>query len=356
MSGHSFSFAFLLVIAGGLLTGSFAFPMKHLGRWKWENIWLAYSLFGLLLLPCGVIGWTVPNLPGIYSQLPPERALAILALGFLWGIGSAAFGLGIDRLGMGIGFSLIMGITTLLGTLLPFLTEEVHLRMLPFAFGLLLLMTGVGLCGYAGHRREGPSPVRAERKGYATGIALCVVSGVFSSFFNVGMVVAKPVQDLARASGAPAWASGNAVWPILLFGGFLANLSYCGYLLGKNGTARNYAAGRWQEWGGTFVMGAFWIGGVMMYGAGAFFMGDLGPFLGWPVFTSLIIISAYLLGRLAGEWRGVRKPVLRWMNGGIALIVVSLFLIATSKSGLAGGGAADRGAGSGRSFLIEVKQ
>lgn len=334
MNTYSFTLAFSLVIAGGLLTGSFAVPMKYLGRWRWENIWAAYSLFGLVLIPCGVIWGTVPNLWQLYAQVPMARTLSILALGYLWGVGSATFGLGIDRLGMGIGFSLIMGVATLLGTLLPFLTETVHLRPLPFALGLVLLLTGVSICGFAGRRRERDSPSLPGRKegGYATGIVLCVVSGVFSSFFNVGMVAGRPVQELAASSGAPGWAAGNTVWPVLLFGGFLSVLTYCGYLMWKNASVGRYRTGGWREWGGTFLMGAFWIGGVMMYGAGAFFMGDLGPFLGWPVFTSLIIISAYLLGQLTGEWRGVRKSAVRWMNTGIAVIVVSLFLIAASKS------------------------
>jgi L-rhamnose-H+ transport protein len=330
MNETSFAFAFLLVTAGGLLTGAFAAPMKYLTRWRWENIWLLYALAAMVLIPTGVIGAVIPNLADIYTRAPRDVVIGVLVCGYFWGLGSVTFGLGVDRLGMGLGFSLIMGISTLLGTLLPFfLAEQVKLRMALFAPGMALLLAGVAVCGYAGHRREAAA-AKPERR-YRTGLAICLFSGVVSSLFNVGLVVARPVQDLARSAGAPEWASGNTVWPILLGGGFLANLSYCGYLFRKNSTAALYLKGGWREWAGCAVMGAFWIGGVMMYGAGAFFMGDLGPILGWPMFTSLIIVCAYFLGRLTGEWRAAQPQAVRWMNAGIGLIVVSLFAIGYSR-------------------------
>jgi L-rhamnose-H+ transport protein len=334
MNETSFAFAILLVTAGGLLTGSFAVPMKYLTRWRWENIWLLYALMAMVVIPTGVIGGVVPNLADIYSGAPRSAVIGVLVCGYLWGLGSVTFGIGVDRLGMGLGFSLIMGISTLLGTLLPFfLAEQVKLKTWLFAPGLALLLAGVAVCGYAGNRRETDVSSNAgpARRGFRTGLLICLVSGVMSSLFNVGMMISRPVQDLASKAGAPEWASGNTVWPILLGGGFLANVSYCGYLLRKNGTAGLFLKGGWKEWAGGITMGAFWIGGVMMYGAGAFFMGELGPILGWPMFTSLIIVCAYFLGRLTGEWSGAGRLTVRWMNTGIGVIVLSLFLIGFSR-------------------------
>jgi len=329
----SFASAFLLVILGGALTGVFTGPMKFLTRWRWENIWLVYATCAMFLIPSAVILAVIPNLPAIYAALAPSRALLILACGFLWGIGSVLFGLGVDRLGMGLGFALIMGISTLFGAVLPlFLSESVEIKTFFYLCGMSLLLAGVAVSGYAGSARERSNAgAGVSGRNYATGILICVLSGVLSSLFNIGMVVARPVQELASSAGAPGWASGNAVWPMLLFGGFLANAAYCGRLLRKNNTAGLFLRGGWREWCGAIAMGAAWIAGVMSYGAGAWFMGALGPIVGWPVFTSLMLVCAYLLGRFTGEWRGVAPATLRWMNAGVALSVLSLFLIALSK-------------------------
>ena len=326
----SFLSAFLLVSVGGVLTGVFTGPMKYLTRWRWENIWLVYALIALLIIPWAVIGTMVPHLLSLYGQVPLPRLLLVLLLGTLWGIGSVTFGIGVDRLGAGLGFALIMGISTLLGTILPlFLSGLGSLKALPFVLGLVLLMSGVALSGFAGIRRE--RVALSKERHFSTGLAICIASGVLSSFFNIGMVVAKPIQDLAITRGAPAWASGDAVWPILLFGGFLTNACYCGFLLTKNGTGRLFLQSSGWEWSGAFVMGAAWIIGVLAYGAGAVGMGQLGPVLGFPIFTALMLVCAYGVGRISGEWRGVERTTVRWMNTAVMLNAISVFVIGYSR-------------------------
>jgi len=322
--------AFLLVCLGGVLTGVFTAPMKHLTRWRWENIWLVYALAGQLIIPCAVLGAVIPHLLGLYSQVPTSRLALVLLLGTFWGIGSVTFGMGVDRLGAGLGFALIMGISTFLGTVLPlFLAGSAGLKPLPFAMGLALLMSGVALAGVAGMRRE--REVSARERRYAKGLAICIASGILSSFFNIGLVAAKPIQDLAATRGAPAWAAGDAVWPLLLLGCFLANAVYCGLLLTKNHTGKLYLqAGGW-EWLGGVGMGAAWIIGVFAYGAGAMALGRLGPVLGFPIFTALMLVCAYAVGLISGEWRGVDRPTLRWMNAAVMLNVISVFVIGYSR-------------------------
>ena len=330
---NTFPISFVLVSLGGVLTGVFTAPMKHLKRWRWENIWFIYALFAQVVIPWLVIGSVVPNLLYVYRSVPLSRLLLVLGLGYLWGLGSVTFGIGVDRLGAGLGFSLIMGISTLLGTLMPlFVSGPVDLKLLPFVLGLGFLLAGVALSGLAGMRRDrAGSESAGGRRNFGIGLAICLASGVLSSFFNIGMVMAKPIQDLAARQGAPPWASGDAVWPVLLFGGFLANASYCGYLMRRNGTFGLFFQTAWREWTGAIAMGCAWILGVLAYGAGAWMMGPLGPVLGFPVFTALMLICAYGVGRLAGEWRGVAAGTVRWMSIAVALNVVSLFLIGYSR-------------------------
>ncbi len=235
--------AFLLVCLGGVLTGVFTAPMKYLTRWRWENIWLVYAFFAQVIIPCAVIGAMVPHLLSLYGQVPAPRMILVLLLGTFWGIGSITFGIGVDRLGAGLGFALIMGIATLLGTVLPlFLTGPGNLKPLPFVLGLVLLMSGVALSGLAGMRRERAGSAKVGS--FAIGLAICIASGILSSLFNIGLVAAKPIQDLATTSGAPQWAAGDAVWPVLLCGCFLSTAVYCGFLFRKNRTGNLYFKSR----------------------------------------------------------------------------------------------------------------
>ena len=232
------------------MTGIFTAPMKHLRRWRWENIWFIYALFAQVIIPWSVIGFVVPNLIEIYRGVPISRLLVVLVLGYLWGLGSVTFGIGVNMLGAGLGFSLIMGISTLLGTIMPlFLSGPLNLKYAPFLLGLLALMAGVALSGLAGICRNRANSDSGGNKGrFGIGLTICLASGLLSSFFNIGMVVAKPIQDLASTKGAPQWAAGDAVWPVLLFGGFLANATYCGYLMRKN-TLLSYSFNQPQKSG-----------------------------------------------------------------------------------------------------------
>ncbi len=322
--------AFLLVCMGGVLTGVFTAPMKYLTRWRWENIWLVYALSGQLIIPCAVLGTVIPHLPSLYGQVPTARLALVLLLGTFWGIGSVTFGIGVDRLGAGLGFALIMGISTLLGTVLPlFLAGSGGLKPLPFVLGLALLMSGVALAGMAGMRRE--REISPRERHYSKGLAICIASGILSAFFNIGLVAAKPIQDLASTRGAPAWAAGDAVWPILLLGCFLANAVYCGRLLTKNRTGRLYVQESGWEWLGALGMGAAWIIGVFAYGAGARSLGQMGPVLGFPIFTALMLVCAYGVGRISGEWRGVDRATVGWMNAAVILNVISVFVIGYAR-------------------------
>jgi L-rhamnose-H+ transport protein len=308
--------------------------MKFTTRWKRENTWLAFSFFGFVLIPAVIIGAPVPGLWNIYSQVPLARVLLVVGLGYLWGLGAVTYGVGMDRLGIGLGSAFVLGISTLVGTILPlFMVGGVSLKWAPFTVGLIMLMVGIAICGWAGSEREratSTTPGGPKRR-YVSGVTICIISGVFSSLLNVGMFAARPVQELASRGPATAWASGDAVWPMLLFGGFLANATYCAWLLVRTGSADLYLSGGWREWLGSFAMGAAWIIGVLMYGAGAFFMGNLGAIIGWPVFMSLMLVCAYLVGRLTNEWSGVGVAVMRRMNTGIAITVVSLFFIGYSR-------------------------
>src|SRR4029077_14065262 len=89
-----------MVTLGGILQGSFGAPMKRMSAWRWENTWLLFALFGLLVLPWMIDFATVPNVANVYAGTAPSTLIKVFLFGLLWGVGSTLFGLAINRVGM----------------------------------------------------------------------------------------------------------------------------------------------------------------------------------------------------------------------------------------------------------------
>jgi L-rhamnose-H+ transport protein len=105
------------------------------------------------------------------------------------------------------------------------------------------------------------------------------------------------------------------------------------YLLAKNRTWGCFTqagtpAGYWL---GACLMGALWYLGISIYGMGAAAMGPLGGVLGWPMFMSVVIIMANVLGAVTGEWKGAGAQAVRLSWTGIAVLVVAITVIAQAN-------------------------
>lgn len=332
--------AALTVVVGGLLHGSFALPMKKISNWKWENTWLVYSVAGLILLPIALALATVPGLGGVYAGSAASTLALIVLCGVGWGAGSTLFGLAIARVGMALAFAIILGITSSVGSLLPLLilnpSEMFSRRGQVLMGGLLLVIAGIVICSKAGALREknqNPNASASDKSGFMTGLLICLASGILSPALNFGFVFGKPVQDAAVAAGARADLAGNAIWALALAGGFFVNAGYSVYLLGKNKTWCHFSKPGTPlgYWLGACLMGLLWYSGISIYGMGAAAMGPLGGVLGWPMFMSVVIIMANVLGAVTGEWKGAGQQAVRLSWLGIAVLVAAITVIAQAN-------------------------
>lgn len=148
----------LQVLAGGVLNGSFVAPMKVIKTWKWENSWLVYSIVGLTIIPWMVAFATVPNLTAVYAHSSNSILLKVILFGIGWGIGSVLFGIGVIRLGLALGYGIILGLIAPIGTFLPLIVlhpERLHTREGRLLIvGMLLVLVGISFLAIAGKRRE----------------------------------------------------------------------------------------------------------------------------------------------------------------------------------------------------------
>src|SRR3981189_3542449 len=157
MTPMSLLLGFLLVLLAGLLQGTFILPMTLVRKWEWEHTWATFSLLGMIVFNWIITLFLVPNIFAVYVASPP-RDLAILALfGLGWGIGAVLFGLGMDRLGMALGYPIIMGLIASLGALIPLLVffpqTLLTTKGLVLVVGTALVIFGIVLCSVGGSRR-----------------------------------------------------------------------------------------------------------------------------------------------------------------------------------------------------------
>ncbi len=347
MSLDLFSVGLFLVIIGGLMEGSFSLPLKYMPRWGWENSWGAGSLLAILLIAWPVALLTVPGLFQAYAATSTTSLLLALLFGAGWGAGSIFFGLGLAAVGLSLGFSLMMGMIAVGGSLIPLLMQHSEQLTqpggLPVLAGIVVMILGWVLCARAGQLKEekgagegAPKTSAVRRVPFARGLAYCLAAGVLSPLLNLAFIYGGEIVNAASSQGADPGSAPNALWALVFTANYGINAGYCVYLMWRrNSFSRFFDKGTGFYWLGVLVMGILWPGGVVVYGVGATRMGAFGAFLGFPILLISSILAGNLLGAITGEWRGSSKRSRRLMIGGIALLFLAIVLLGYSNQSLA---------------------
>jgi L-rhamnose-H+ transport protein len=329
---------FLLVLAAGLLQGTFILPMNLVRRWSWEHTWATFSLLGMFAFNWIIILLLVPNILTVYAA-SPGRELALLALfGMGWGVGAVLFGLGMEKLGMALGYPIIMGLIASLGALIPLLVffpqTLLTRRGLLLLGGTALVVMGIVLSSIGGSRRaaSGTKSSGTPARAFTIGLTIAVLAGVLSCLPNVGMAFGNGIIGAAERAGISASSAGNTVWALLFTLGFVVNLAYCLYLMVVRRTFSQY----WnretpRNLGLSAMMALLWIGSFYLYGAGAARLGRWGVVAGWPLFITLSIAVGYLWGLWRGEWREAPSSARRLLNQGLLVLIVAVIVVGLSN-------------------------
>lgn len=318
----------LAVLAGGVFQGSFMLPMKWTRRWEWENTWLIFACTAYLLCPWLIVFATMPQIVQIYAASDVRSILTVLLFGVGWGIGAVTFGLGVEAVGLALGFAVILGLAACFGTLVPLLVLPQPgfslARSIVMGAALCSMLAGVAVCSFAGKWKE-KGPREKSALSYKSGLLMCVVSGVLSSCGNLGYVFGSDIIRNAQAMGVSIYLAPNAVWALLTLALFTANAGYAILLL-----RRNHSAARFRERGTVkyfiygALMGLLWMGGFVFYGAGTQRLGKLGPSLGWSILMSVMVLTSNILGLATGEWTGAPTPAKRQLKVGILCLLLAI--------------------------------
>lgn len=336
---HPTETGFGMLVIAGLMNASFTVPMKFTRRWAWENTWLVWTFFTLILLPAVAAFCAIPALGAVYRTSGAAPILMVIAFGAGWGLSQVFFGIAVDAIGIALTFSLVLGTSAAVGALVPMLrlnpqklhTPAGHILLM----GIATVLLGVAACAMAGRMREDrkDSGGRA-RNGNTAGLVLAILCGCGSSLMNFGVAFGTPLMDAAMRQGASAGNAGDAVWLPLLAAGAVPNALYCLYLLKKNSSTANFKRGGIDYWLLALIMAVFWFGSVLLYGFAVSLLGPLGTEVGWPLFMSLIVLAASLIGIVAGEWKHSGRWPLAIQLSGVTALTVAVFILAKATQAL----------------------
>ncbi|MGA2632621.1 MAG: L-rhamnose/proton symporter RhaT [Terracidiphilus sp.] len=323
-----------LTLVAGLCSGNSMLPMKFAHRWQWENTWLIFSLFSLVIIPWTLAIMLAGNLRGIYCSLLPGQLLLPFILGAAWGVAQVLFGLSIARLGQALGFAIIISLGSLGGTLVPLLFKNRAVFATSngalILSGLAVMLAGIVLSARAGSRREQEAK-KETGSGYALALALAVLCGLLAPMINYSFVFGQEIAARAVQLGISPIRAAYTVWPVSLAGGLLPNLAYCFYLLSKKKTWGLFLGPWMPDAGFAVLMAVLWMGALAIYGVASVCLGALGTSVGWGLTQILAIMSANIGGLLAGEWTAAPASARRTLYAGLALLTAATVLLAAGN-------------------------
>jgi L-rhamnose-H+ transport protein len=320
-------------MAAGLMSGTCMLPLKFVRSWKWENLWLVFSLVSLVIIPWMLAIGLVGSLFETYRTLPFRQLAIPMLFGAGWGVAQILFGISVKRLGLGIAYAVIVGLGAVLGTLVPLFaqqrpTAKEHAIQL-IVGGVAVMVIGILLTAWGGQIKERATHISqsASHRAYPAAIFLAVLCGFMAPMLNYSFAFGQGIAQAAVRLGNQPVHGAYAVWPIGLAGGFLPNAAYSVWLLFKNRTWPLFRYARADLlW--SCLMGILWMGAFALYGMSATFLGALGTSVGWGLLQIFMIMTATLAGALTGEWKHASRSATLLLSSGIASLTVAIVLLA----------------------------
>jgi L-rhamnose-H+ transport protein len=326
-------------LIGAASAASFYAPIEKVKRWSWETTWAVAGFFSWILLPIGVSLFLLPGFEAFYASMGPHLLLKVALFGAMWGVGNVSYGLTMRYLGMSLGIGVAIGVTLVVGTLIPpllhgqaamlFITRSGQFTMA----GVLVALIGVATVSYAGHQKEVQLSNQAREFNVKLGLLLAVLCGIFSSGMSFAIDAARPMQVAALHLGVNPLYAALPSYVIIMGGGAVVNLSYCFIRLAalKSISLRaDLAQPRRTLWRNGLLAatgGIMWYLQFFFYAWGAANVPERLFYVNWMLHMSMYVLCGGLVGLVFGEWAGVGRRPVRLLWAGILIIIAAANLV-----------------------------
>lgn len=309
-------------------------PEKRVKGWSWQSYWITQAAFCWFLLPIIGACLTIPDLFGVLREAPRSAMLNSFLLGAAYGIGGTAFGISIRYIGFSLTYAIAVGLSSVLGTLIPPLIKGTLVSTLSkpgatwIVAGIVVGAIGIAGAGGAGRLKELDLTANKTKGQFSLtkGLALSLLAGVLSAVYGFALEAGEPIADVATAHGAGMW-RGNVVYIFSNTGAFITTAIYCLYLHRKHKTlgelvelpAGPEKASLPLNWAMAVVTGVFWYGQFFFYNLGHVRMGHY-KFTSWAIHMIMLVLFSNVVGVVLREWRTCRR--LTHTTIGLALLVL----------------------------------
>ncbi len=335
-------FGVILHAIGGLAAASFYIPLKRVQGWAWETCWLVLGVVAWLITPWVIASQQVPQLVNVLQTAPSKAVLLCYLFGALWGVGGLMYGMTMRFLGISLGTALALGFCAAFGTLVPPIAGGKFLGLLSTQSGLATLagvalcLAGIGICGFAGMRKE--SELSDEQKqeivaefSFGKGVVVAILAGIMSACMFFAFRAGEPIANIAANLGTAGIWCNLPVLIVAFAGGLTTNLIWCVYLNVRNGSAKDYLSNTKGSQSANYLwcaLGGFtWYLQFMFYSMGETQLGEEYKFSSWTLHMAFIIIFGTLWGLWLREWKGVKSATTTLVWTGIAVLVLSTVVV-----------------------------
>ena len=316
-------------------------PEKRVKGWSWQSYWITQASFCWFLLPLLGAWLTIPELGAVLREAPRDAMLTSFLLGAAYGIGGTAFGISIRYIGFSLTYAIAVGLSSVLGTLIPPLVKGTLVTTLSkpgagwIIAGIVAGTVGIAGAGWAGRLKERDLSAQQLTGQFSlmTGLSLSLLAGVLSAVYGFALEAGEPIADVASAHGAGVW-RGNVVYIFSNTGAFITTGIYCLWLHARNRTlgelvALPSTAGKASlslNWAMALVTGVFWYGQFFFYNLGHVRMGHY-KFTSWAIHMIMLVLISNLVGILLREWRQCRHLAHRTIAAALSVLIAAVLLL-----------------------------
>ncbi|MFZ0746909.1 MAG: L-rhamnose/proton symporter RhaT [Terracidiphilus sp.] len=326
-------------VIGAGMAASFYAPIEKVKKWSWETTWALAGVFSWILLPIGVSLILLPDFHAFYSSMGPHLLWKVALFGAMWGVGNVSYGLTMRHLGMSLGIGVAIGVTLIVGTLVPplmhgqaamlFTTRGGLLTMA----GILVALIGVAIVSYAGHQKEVQLQGEIQEFNLTLGLLLAVMCGIFSSGMSFAIDAAKPMEAAARHLGVNPLYAALPSYVIIMGGGAVINMSYCFIRLAalkRLSLRADLGQSRptlMKNAALASTGGIMWYLQFFFYAWGAANIPQHLSYVNWMLHMSIYVLCGGLVGLALGEWKEVGGRPLRLLWAGMLVIIAAANLV-----------------------------
>jgi L-rhamnose-H+ transport protein len=307
---------------GGISAASCYMPFEKVKNWSWGTFWIVQACFAWLIMPLVVGYFTVPNLFTVLTEAPSSAFWAAFVLGAAYGFGGLSFGYAIRNIGYSLTYTISIGISAVLGTIVPLVISGKIVDQFTktgggiVLTGMVISVIGVALCGKAGFMKEKILAKKEGRSGLQfnmrKGLILTIIAGVLSAVWGISLELGQPISDLAAEFGANQY-EGNAKLIVSSLGCLVTNLTWFIVATIKDGSIKSLyqrkSIGSKRFFGNyalSALAGSLWYTQFFFYGLGHVKMGNF-MFISWVLHMSMLIFFSYIIGVIMKEWKGVTR-------------------------------------------------